>query len=124
METDITNQTNQNQTTTDLSGGAALKRVVSTRPNKGFNSKYDTKTYLGLQNPPILDNQNEGTEAVARPFSLVASSSQGPQTRRQVHNQSKKFENKIMDCHSDDMNSENSENIDVIDESSSDLESK
>lgn len=75
IETDVTNLTIPNQTTTDLSGRAALKRVVSTRPNKGFNSKYDTKTYLGLQNPPLLNNQTEGSEAMARPFSLVATSS-------------------------------------------------
>jgi len=41
------------------------------RPNKGVNPRYNKEIYLGLTSSITPSNQNEGSEAKPRPFSLL-----------------------------------------------------
>jgi hypothetical protein len=51
LKTGITNITTEPQIQPNSSTSKTSKRVVSTRPNRGVNPRYDKETYLGQTNP-------------------------------------------------------------------------
>ena len=85
LKTEVTNATSDQNAQPESSNSIASKRVVSTRPNRGVNPRYDNETYLGLaSNTLVQGNQTEGYDGNPRPFSLLPSVQKGPQTRRQA----------------------------------------
>lgn len=73
LKTDVTNATSELNAQADSSNSFASKRVVSTRPNRGVNPRYDNETYLGLAAPLGQGNPSDGYDGNPRPFSLLPS---------------------------------------------------